>query len=63
VEPSAKLLDTDKLAEVLGVSVSTIKTWARKGLIPSLRVGKRTIRFDLGAVRAAMERNAVCVTA
>lgn len=37
-------LAADEVAEGLGVSRRTVITWARHGLIPSVRIG-RTIRF------------------
>jgi len=57
---TVKLVDTEALATVIGVSVETIKSWARRGLIPSLRVGSKTLRFNVSDVLAAMERQGEC---
>lgn len=47
-----------ELAAIIGVSTDTIRRAARKGKIPSTRVGT-AYRFDLRQVRHRMERNAV----
>ena len=55
------LLTTQELARRLGVSDATVKEWARIGRIPAVRLSRKTIRFDYGAVvdavRAADEQN------
>ena len=40
------LLTARDLATVLGLDVSTVRTLSRRGIIPSVRVGLRAIRFD-----------------
>lgn len=40
-----KLLTADEAAEILQVTAETVRLWARKGLIPSRRLG-RTWRFE-----------------
>jgi excisionase family DNA binding protein len=49
-----------KLAEVLGVSPRTIREWARKGLIPSLRVSSTFRRYDLDDVMEAIKKRGQC---
>lgn len=49
-----KLLTAEELAVVLGVHPNTVLTGARSGLIPSLRMGPRVLRFDVDAVLKAM---------
>ena len=48
------LLSTRELAEVLGVSTRTVSTWSAAGRIPRVRLGARTIRYELGAVLKAV---------
>jgi excisionase family DNA binding protein len=43
------------VARVLNVSRSTVYAWAEAGLLPTVRIGG-TIRFDLAAVRRAVEQ-------
>ena len=50
-------LSIKELAAFIGVSTDTIRRAARKGAIPSTRVGT-AYRFDLRQVRHQMERNA-----
>ncbi len=47
-----------ELAAIIGVSTDTIRRAARRGKIPSTRVGT-AYRFDLRQIRHRMERNAV----
>lgn len=51
-----KMLTTEELAQVLQVPVSTVKTMYRTKRIPHLKLGHRTVRFDLPAVVAALAR-------
>lgn len=51
------LLSSRALAEVLGVRVRTITTWAAAGRIPRVRVGARTIRYELAEVLDALRAN------
>ena len=43
------------VARVLNVSRSTVYAWAESGILPTVRIGA-TIRFDLAAVRRAVEK-------
>ena len=53
------LLDSRSLALRLGVTVATIRRWARNGTIPCLRRGQKFIRYDwLDVVRALKAVNA-----
>jgi excisionase family DNA binding protein len=40
-----------ELAKELSVSRSTIYLWTRAGYIPSIKIGKRAVRYDLAEVR------------
>ena len=44
-----------EVAELVGVSTWTVYGWARRGLIPAIRVTDRILRFDADAVIAALE--------
>ena len=49
-----RLLTTRVVAERLGVKPTTLRRWAREGRVPSYRVGRKTLRFDLADVFAAI---------
>jgi excisionase family DNA binding protein len=59
--PRPELIDPWRLgrasdvARVLNVSRSTVYAWAEAGLLPTVRIGG-AIRFDLAAVRRAVEQ-------
>ena len=40
------LLDEKNLAEQLQVTTRTIRNYRQEGLIPFIRIGKRTLRYD-----------------
>ena len=50
------LISVEELAAALGVSDDTIRRAARRGDIPSFRIGK-ILRFDMVAVRDAMQQH------
>lgn len=55
-----KYVDIQKLAEHFMVSVSTVRVWIRKGILPAesyLKVGN-TFRFKLHEVEAALRNHA-----
>lgn len=53
-----RLVTAAEVAAHLDVRPSTVKAWARDGLIPSVRPTQRVIRFSLPRVLAALrERN------
>lgn len=45
-----ELISAKELAKRLRVTRDTVHDWRRRGLIPSLRAGRRTIRFDVAKV-------------
>lgn len=59
--PDTELIDAVKVAEIIGEDISTerarkrasqkVYDMARRGIIPSVRLSARRIRFDLVAVR------------
>jgi len=54
VDMGVKLLTAAELAERLRVKPDTVRDWARRGLIPSVKLGHKTIRYQLTAVVEAM---------
>jgi excisionase family DNA binding protein len=50
-----KLVDTETLAQILGLNRRTIEGWIRKRKLPFIRVSKRCVRFRLRDVFKALE--------
>jgi excisionase family DNA binding protein len=59
---SEPLLTTPELAEKLRVNRNTIVIWAKNGQIPSVRLGSKTLRYDLAEVLAALKANSAKAT-
>ena len=57
-EPVDRLPDADGLARFLGVGRSTVDMLRKTGRIPFVRIGPKTIRFDIEAVVAALRAEA-----
>jgi hypothetical protein len=51
-----RLKTGEEIAIALGENPRTISTLRREGKIPYLKLGWRTIRYDLGKVIAALQR-------
>jgi excisionase family DNA binding protein len=51
-----KLLNADELGARYNVTGWTVLKWARDGLIPCHRVGRKIVRFKLSDVMAALDR-------
>lgn len=49
-----RLVTAAEVAAHLGVRPSTVKAWARDGMIPCVRPTQRVIRFSLARVLAAL---------
>gem|GEM_PF-5201175 len=43
---------------MLGVTAQTVRKWARRGQIPSIRISNSVIRFAPGQVMEAIQRRA-----
>lgn len=54
MEQSTELLTAQELAKRLRVSTETVREWARRGDIPTLRLSPKVIRYDAEAVLAAI---------
>jgi DNA-binding transcriptional MerR regulator len=52
----ADLLTADELAGRLQVRPSTIRQWARRGLIPTVRISPKVVRYDLASVVVAVTK-------
>jgi excisionase family DNA binding protein len=46
-----KLLTQSELAKALGVCRQTIVRWSQGNLIPTIRIGNKSVRYDLIQVR------------
>ncbi len=47
---STELLTTEGLAEALKVTPETIRSWARRGMIPKIQFTPKVTRYELSAV-------------
>lgn len=45
-----KLLTQVELAKALGVCRQTIVRWTQSEFIPAIRIGKKSVRYDMGQV-------------
>jgi excisionase family DNA binding protein len=59
---SDKLLTADELAELIGVTTRTIKTWLGDNIIPAAVREGNVLRFDEAAVRKALAKRAATRT-
>ena len=54
MEQATELLTARELAKRLRVSPETVRAWGRRGCIPTLRLSRKAIRYNLEAVLAAL---------
>ncbi|MCE9590083.1 MAG: helix-turn-helix domain-containing protein [Planctomycetes bacterium] len=54
MEHGTELLTAPELAKRLRVSPDTVRAWARRGSIPTLRLSPKVIRYNLDAVLKAL---------
>lgn len=54
-----QLVKASKLAEILDVSIRTVRTYQQEGRIPYVRISQGTVRFDVDEVMAALEERKV----
>lgn len=50
-----ELLTAEELAERLRVRPDTVRRWTRQGRIPTVRLSRKVIRYDLSRVLAAID--------
>jgi excisionase family DNA binding protein len=53
---SPAFITRKELATQLGVSDRTIRNWQNQGLVPAIRIGKRTVRFSLADVTTFLKK-------
>ncbi len=56
MDNATELLTTRELAKRLRVSPETIRGWGRRGCIPTLRLSRKAIRYEMSAVLTALAR-------
>ena len=54
--PEKILLTKEEVADLLDVRPRTVQVWARRGLIPTVRISAKVVRFDRDAVVAALRQ-------
>lgn len=54
-EPSEKFVSAEDVAKRYKVTSRAVLQWAAQGIIPSIRIGTKTVRFNIAAVRTALE--------
>lgn len=50
-KPPDRLLSAKEVGEILGITAETVKRWARQGIIPSIRLNVRNVRFSSDAIQ------------
>jgi hypothetical protein len=53
--PRGELLKKGQLAEELNMSTRSVENFMRRGWIPFVRIGKKSVRFDLADVLATLK--------
>lgn len=53
---TTSLINRNQLACKLGVTARTIRNWELEGLLPSIKIGKRTVRYRIEHVIAFLEK-------
>ena len=54
----SRYLSAGEVGDILGINLNTVLVWARKGIIPCLRLSRSVIRFDMEKVEAALRERA-----
>ena len=50
-------LTAEEIAEKLRVPVSTVREWSREGVIPSVRISHKVIRYEWAEVVKAIQQH------
>ena len=50
------LVNRNQLSFELGVTTRTVRNWEIDGLLPSIRIGKRTVRYRIDDVIAFLKK-------
>lgn len=56
---TGELLTAEEMALRLRLRPSTIKRWVHEGIIPSIRVSGKVVRFDPKDVESALRKRAI----
>lgn len=54
-EQNEIFVSAEVIAKRYSVTSRAVLLWAAAGVIPSIRIGQKTVRFSLAQVRAALE--------
>ena len=54
MDQATEFLTARELAKRLRVSTETVRTWSRRGAIPTLRLSRKVVRYNPAAVFAAL---------
>ncbi len=54
---TSKMLNAAEVAGMIGVSKYTVYEWARKGIIPTLKIGPRKVFFPAMEIDKFLDRN------
>lgn len=54
-EPSEIFVSAEVIAKKYSVTSRAVLLWAAQGVIPSIRIGQKTVRFSPSAVKRALE--------
>ena len=52
---ATELLTAEEVADRIRVRPDTVRIWARRGIIPAVKLSVKVIRFNLGDVLASLE--------
>lgn len=58
-ERSEKFVSAEDVAKRYKVTSRAVLLWAAQGIIPSIRIGTKTVRFNMAAVRAKLEGGSI----
>lgn len=53
--PLARLLTAEEVADTLGITTDRVWALTREGTLPAVKLGRRTYRYRVAAVAAAIE--------
>ena len=56
MQSETDLVTAPVVAKHFGVAVTTVRIWTRRGLIPSVRISRKTVRYNMQDVIGAVKR-------
>ena len=54
----SNLETAEQVAEHVKVTPETVRRWARNGIIPSIKLSGKVVRFDMAEVESALKKRA-----